>query len=59
VGNVFPWIGGGIASVMGIVALFMVSRTSDPITAAGGLIFFLFCALYTFYLIKRGFDRAH
>jgi hypothetical protein len=54
--TLLSWIIGGLMGLLGILGLFLSSRTEDPVMYATGLAVFVFTVLFCFALIG-GFGR--
>lgn len=52
------WISGGIAMLLGLLALFIAARAEDDYVYSVGLVVAVACALFTMNMIKQAFDEA-
>jgi uncharacterized membrane protein len=50
------WIIGAFVAVIGLLGLIVAAQAVDSAMYVAGLLFFLFGALFDFWLIKRAFD---
>lgn len=49
---------GACTAIMALGALFVAARSGHGVGYIGGLVMFVFCVLFTFFLIKGSFDDA-
>lgn len=52
------WISGGIALLLGLLALFVSARAHDDYIYSVGLIVAIACALFVMNMVKQAFDEA-
>lgn len=52
------WISGGIAMLLGLLALFISARAEDDYVYSVGLVVAVACGLFTMNMIKQAFDEA-
>jgi hypothetical protein len=55
--NVDNWILGAAAAILGTAGLFVSARAGQGVGYFGGLIIFLFCAIFVLYLIKTSYEH--
>lgn len=52
------WISGGVALLLGLLALFISARAQDDYIYSIGLIVAVACALFVMNMIKQGYDEV-
>ncbi len=57
-GDVARWVWCGVTALMGIVALFVAARSTNPVGYYGGIGFFIVAFLFIMFHVKRAFDHA-
>ncbi len=57
VDKVENWVMGAVSAILGTAALFVSARAGEGIGYYGGIIGFLFCALFVLHLIKTSFEH--
>ena len=50
---------GAVVTLLGLLGLFLASRSHDGAMYLFGLLLFAFAILFTFYLIHRSGEKAH
>lgn len=51
------WVVGILAAVIGLFALYLASRATDPVMYYTGILFFIGCILFNFLQIKQVYDK--
>jgi uncharacterized membrane protein len=51
------WVVGAMVTVIGVFALYLASRASDPIMYYTGIAFFIAAVLFNFLLVKQAYDE--
>jgi hypothetical protein len=58
--NILPmaWLVGTAVTVLGLIGLTMAAKSEDLGVYLFGMLLFAFAAVFDFFLIKLGYDRA-
>lgn len=51
------WVVGFMVALIGLFALYLASRASDPIMYYTGIVFFIAAVLFNFLQIKQAYDE--
>lgn len=51
------WVVGFMVALIGVFALFLASRASDPVMYYTGIVFFIAAVLFNFLQIKQVYDE--
>ncbi len=57
VDKVENWVLGAVSAILGTAGLFVAARAGEGVGYYGGIIGFVFCALFVMYLIKTSFEH--
>jgi hypothetical protein len=57
VNKVENWIIGVASAILGTAALFVAARAGEGVGYYGGIVGFLFCAIFVLYLTKTSFEH--
>lgn len=56
--DVARWVVGFMMAATGLFALYLASRSSDPVLYYSGIGFFIAAVLFIFYQIKQAYDET-